>query len=136
MAEETKEIIVDATNAVLGRLVSFAAKQALQGHNVVIVNSEKAIITGSQKDILERYKKKIARGIGSLKGPYFPKMPEDIVKRTVRGMLKYKKGRGGEAFKKVLCFKGVPAKYTAAKKITFEPREIRHVTLEELSKLV
>jgi large subunit ribosomal protein L13 len=50
MAEKEK-MIIDATNATLGRLASFVAKQALQGKKVIIVNSEKAIITGDKKGI-------------------------------------------------------------------------------------
>lgn len=134
--EKGKEIVIDATNGVLGRIAAMAAKQALQGHNIVIVNSEKAIITGTRQDIRERYRVKIAKGIGSLKGPYFPKTSENIMKRTVRGMLNYKKARGAEAFKKVLCYNKVPEKYASAKKITFELKDIKHITLGELSKLI
>lgn len=130
-----KEIVINAENGILGRIASLAAKQALQGHKVVIVNSEKSIITGNKKNILENYRLKIARGIGSLKGPYFPKVPENIMKRTVRGMLKYKRGRGNEAFQNVICFKGIPPQYVSVKKIEFESKDIKSMTLEEVSKL-
>lgn len=134
--EKGKEIVIDAANGILGRIAAMAAKQALQGHNIVIVNSEKAIITGSRQDIRERYRIKVAKGIGSLKGPYFPKTPENIMKRTVRGMLNFRKSRGNEAFKKVICYNKVPEKYASGKKITFEFTEVKHVTLGELSKLI
>ncbi|MBI5148310.1 50S ribosomal protein L13 [Candidatus Pacearchaeota archaeon] len=132
---EVKEIVIDATNATLGRLASFAAKQALLGHKIVIVNSERAIISGSKKDILEKYKRKIKRGIGSLKGPYFPKQPEDILKRTIRGMLKYKRALGNEAFNRVICYKHIPHQYANIKKITTKAKEGKFMTLGELSRL-
>ena len=133
--KQEKEVVINAENGVLGRIASLAAKQALQGHKVVIVNSEKSVITGNKKDIIENYRAKIARGIGSIKGPYFPKTPESIMKRTVRGMLKYKRGRGNDAFQNVICFKGIPIQYVSVKKIEFESKDIKSMTLEEVSKL-
>ncbi len=82
---ENQQAVIDATDAVLGRLASFIAKEALLGKKIVILNSEKAIIKGNKKDIVEDYKRKRARG--SIKGPHFPSNPEMIFKRAVRGML-------------------------------------------------
>ena len=47
------EIIIDATDAALGRMATFAAKQALNGKKVIILNSEDAIITGKKHAILD-----------------------------------------------------------------------------------
>ena len=49
------KLIIDATNATFGRLASYAAKQALQGNDIVILNSEKAIISGRKENIIEKY---------------------------------------------------------------------------------
>ncbi len=43
------KIIINAENGSFGRVASFAAKQALLGNEVTVVNSEKAIITGNKK---------------------------------------------------------------------------------------
>ena len=48
-------IIIDANHGIFGRLCSFAAKKALQGDEVIIVNCEKAIITGNKKDVVKKY---------------------------------------------------------------------------------
>ena len=113
-----QEIIIDATNATLGRLASYVAKQALLGKKIVILNSEKAIITGRKKFTVSHYQERKQRGGRSQRGPFFPKQPERIVKRTIRGMLpNYRAGKGKEAFKRILCFKGVPEKYKDAKMI-------------------
>ncbi len=106
-----EEIIIDATNATLGRMASYAAKQVLLGKKVIILNSEKSIITGRKKFIIEKYKARRKRGGTAMHGPLISKLPERIVKRTIRGMLNYKEGRGREAFKRILCYKGVPGKY-------------------------
>lgn len=39
---------------------------------------------------------------------YFPRRPDHIVKRTIRGMLPYKRERGADAFRRVKVYVGVP----------------------------
>lgn len=133
-----KEIIIDATNATLGRLASYAAKQALQGNKVIILNSEKAIITGRKKATLEKYHERRDRGGNILRGPFFPKQPERILKRAIRGMLPdYRAGRGKEAFKRILCYKGIPENYKDAKAIKAgREKSIAYTALEEVSKRI
>ena len=41
--------IIDGKNAVLGRLASFVAKEALKGEEIVIVNCDEIMITGNKK---------------------------------------------------------------------------------------
>ncbi len=129
------EIIIDAENAVLGRLSSFAAKQALEGKEVRIVNSEKAIIQGGERNILERYRKKRSLGGSSQKGPKYPSLPSKILKRTIRNMLPYKKNKGREALKKVRCYKGVP-KDMEGKKMIKSGRGKKGISLDKISKLL
>lgn len=110
-------LVVDATNATLGRLCSFAAKQALLGKQVIIVNCNKAVVTGKKRTTIEDYKEKRRRGGSSLRGPNFPKNPERIVKRTIRGMLSYTQQRGWDALKRVICYNDVPKEYENEKKV-------------------
>lgn len=132
-----EEIIIDATNATLGRLASYAAKQALQGKKVIILNSEKAIITGRKKFIIKKYQTRRRRGGTAMKGPLISKLPEKIVKRTIRGMLNYKEGRGREAFKRILCFKGIPEKYKDKKMLKAgKEKHCIYVGLEEVSRKI
>ena len=131
----TEKIIIDAENAVLGRLASYAAKQLLKGYEIEIVNSEKAIILGSEKNILERYKRIKARGGSALKGPHFPAQPEKILKRTIRGMLPYRQSRGKEALKRVKCYISVPEKLKD-KKMIKSARGKRGISLGYLAKML
>ncbi len=101
-------MIIDATDLILGRLAAFAAKQALLGETVLIINSEKAIITGSKKYLLDRYTQRIHRGEPH-HGPNYPRRPDFLVRRTIRGMLPYKQFKGEIAFKRIKCFIGKPA---------------------------
>lgn len=133
----THKIIIDATNAILGRLASYAAKQSLLGKEVIIINCDEAVITGSRKNIINHYIEYRTRGGTSLKGPFFPKNPERIVKRTIRGMLSYKQGRGRAAFKRILCYSDAPKEYADAKKIKAGKEKNTNATkLHEVSKIL
>jgi large subunit ribosomal protein L13 len=99
--------IIDADNAVLGRLASVVAKRLLNGEEIIIVNAEKAVIIGNKPYIIEKYKER--RDIGSVrKGPYYPRMPDRIVRRAVRGMLPMKKSHGKEAYRRLKVYMGIP----------------------------
>ncbi|MBS3077833.1 50S ribosomal protein L13 [Candidatus Pacearchaeota archaeon] len=131
----TEKIIIDAEGGVMGRIAAFAAKQALFGKEVVIVNCEHAAITGSPRRIIEGYQQKRGRGGTAQRGPYFPKSPERVMKRTVRGMLSHTQFRGRAAFKRVICYDAVPAEYQASKKTSMK-REIKtkSINLARLSR--
>ncbi|RLJ08912.1 MAG: 50S ribosomal protein L13 [Candidatus Aenigmatarchaeota archaeon] len=130
------EVFIDAMNKVAGRLASLAAKESLKGKSVYIFNAEKAIITGNPKYILEHYKDKISRG-DPYKGPFYPRPPDKMLRRMIRGMLPYKKPRGREAYKRVKVFISVPKEYsektfTKFEELDREPKT-RRITLGQLS---
>jgi len=133
----TEKIVIDAENATMGRLASFSAKQALLGKEVAIVNVEKAIITGNRKDILETYKQKRRRHGSSLKGPIFSRDTEKIFKRTIRGMLSWKRGRGIAALDRIRCYKGVPGELESVKKIKAgKVKGNKFMKIEEVAELL
>jgi len=132
-----RQIVIDAENSVVGRLSSFAAKKALEGNQIIVLNSEKAIFVGKPKDILEKYLKRFRLGHGVQKGPLYPRKPEMILRRAIRGMIGRKKTKGRNAFKRVKCFVGIPEKYKNAEKISVaKKRVLNFITLRELSKLI
>ncbi|WP_456467830.1 50S ribosomal protein L13 [Archaeoglobus sp.] len=120
--------VIDASGHILGRLSSKIAKRLLNGEKIVVVNAEKAVITGEKYMVFERYKEKYDRG-SKEKGPYFPRHPEKIFKRTVRGMLPWKSSRGREAYRSLRVFMGVPDEL---KGMNFE--KIEDAMLEKVSK--
>jgi large subunit ribosomal protein L13 len=129
-------IIIDADGATLGRLCTIAAKKLLKGEEIAIINSEKAIISGKKDSIKNNYKKK--RDIGTYrKGPFFPRMPDQIVKRTIRGMIPYQTPHGRAAFKRLKCYIGLSDEFKDKKiqKIKeVEKFPIDYITVEELSR--
>ena len=100
-------IVYDADGHILGRLSSVVAKQLLEGDKIEIVNIEKAVISGNKKNILSHYQKRVKRG-DPHKGPFFPRSPVGIFKRSVRGMLPMKKSKGKYAFRNLKAHIGVP----------------------------
>ncbi len=109
-----RKIIIDATDLILGRLASVAAKNAMLGMEVVVVNSEKAVVSGNKYSTIAHYKVKRKRGTPA-KGPFFPKKPDMFVRRTIRGMLPHRQGKGRAAFHNVMCHIGVPAEFAGEK---------------------
>ena len=128
--------IIDAEGATLGRVSTIVAKRLLEGQEVFVINSEKAIISGKKPMIKKRYKQK--REVGTYrKGPFFPRTPERIVKRTIRGMIPYQTPHGRTAFKRLKCYIGVPKEFEGKKFESIKSAEkqpVDFVTVEELSK--
>lgn len=127
--------IIDGTNAVLGRLASYSAKQALLGEEIVILNCEKVIITGNKEDIRERFEAKRRRIGSGQKGPKHSRLAHLIVKRAIRGMLSHRSGRGKEAFGKIMCYDDVPEQFKDAKKIIgSKEKKAKFMLIEEITK--
>lgn len=129
--------IYDASNQILGRLSSLIAKGLLKGEKIFVVNCEKSVISGNPKHTISVYLEKIQKG-DVKHGPFFPKTPDEIFRRTVRGMLPWKKPKGRKAFKNLKVFIGLPEEF---KNKTLEKVEstdasrlkTKYITLEDLS---
>ncbi len=130
-------LVIDASNAILGRLSAYIAKQLLLGKSIAVTNCNKILITGRQTTTTKNYQQKVRRGGSGLKGPIFPKTPEKILKRTIRGMLEYRKGRGKGAFAHLRCYNNSPKEFEAqAQAFKQKPIQTRTITLQQLSKLI
>jgi large subunit ribosomal protein L13 len=127
--------IIDAEGAILGRLCTSVAKRLLKGEEIRVVNAEKAIVSGKKAMIKAHYKHE--REVGTYrKGPFYPRMPDQIVKRTVRGMIPYQEPHGRAAFKRLKCYIGVPKIYTGQsfeKITTAEKHPADYMTIQEIA---
>lgn len=104
-------MIINAENLILGRMATYAAKKALLGEKVDIINCEKAIITGNKKNIFEKYKK-LSLDIGTqFKGPFIHRLPDRFVRRVIRGMLPYHQEKGKLAFSRIMCYISIPNEF-------------------------
>lgn len=120
-------MIVDAKDLIVGRLATVVAKKALMGEKIDVVNCEKAIITGRKKEIFARLKEKADRG-SPLKGPYFQAMPDRFVRKAIRGMLPYDQYKGKIAYKRIMCYIGVPDEFRNQKIETIKNASISNST--------
>jgi len=132
------EKIIDANGAIFGRLCSYVAKRALEGEEIIIVNSEKAVISGNKKEIIERYKNIRAKGGHSQKGPKYSKVSYKMLKRGIRGMLPdHRKGQGKLALKRITCHNKVPEEFKDKKIIKIKNKiPQKYIELEELSQRI
>jgi large subunit ribosomal protein L13 len=129
-------IIIDADGLTLGRLSTNAAKRLIKGEEITIINSEKAIISGKKASLKNIYTHKREQGTYR-KGPFFPRTPDQIVKRTIRGMIPYQKSHGRAAFKKLKCYIGIPKEFEGKKFETIKEAKkqpVDYMTIEELSR--
>ncbi len=132
--------VVDATGLVLGRAASLIAKRLLNGERIVVVNAEQSVVTGDRAMVLETYRAHRARG-SKRTGPHFPRYPDRIFRRTVRGMLPHLKTRGQEALDRLQVHIGVPAEFSGHPHQSLEGARIRPalrrpLTLAEISRLL
>lgn len=133
-------VIIDASNLVLGRLASFAAKHALQGDEVIVFNAENAVISGTKANIVEEAKRRLkTRTLASQwKAPTHPRRPDTYVRRVIRGMLPRRKPKGSAALKRVRVYIGTPEEYRDKSTVKIpeaEASKLRcsYITVGELS---
>ena len=133
VAEFDADTVVDARDCILGRVASQVAERALEGERIAVVNAERAVITGSEEQLTEKYRER--RAHGSDRGPHYPKRPDRIFKRSIRGMVPYKRPRGRTALENVRVYVGNP--YDEAERLDDTSLDrlsnIRFVTLGEIS---
>ena len=134
---EKNIVVIDGAGIPMGRLASYAAKEALFGKEIVIVNANDVLIVGNKKDIYNKYYERVKRGGYGLKGQRIIRTPERILKRTVRGMFSHKQTRGKEAFDRIKSYNQVPEQFKGAEKISLEKSKSRRaVTLKELATML
>jgi large subunit ribosomal protein L13 len=119
-------IVINGENLVVGRVATLIAKKALLGETVRVVNCEKMFITGSRKYLEDEAYRKRQQGTWS-KGPFFYRQPDRFVRRIIRGMLPHKTARGMSAYKRVLCYIGMPEEFKNEKPLTFENASIKNI---------
>ncbi len=106
------QYILNADNRVFGRIASRAAHLALEGHTIHVIHCEKSVLTGSPARAIENLQNHINLTVkgNPLRSPKYSKMPDQILRIAIRGMLPKKSKRGRNALARVHVHIGVPAK--------------------------
>ena len=132
-------IVVDGKGLILGRVASFVAKELLKGNEVHLINSESLIISGDKKAIVDKYlvRRSLQHKGNPEKSPKWPKQPNMLVKRIIRGMLPYKKAKGRKAYKRLKVHIGNPGYDKAEKVERAKPNNVvKYLTVKELCKMI
>ena len=102
--------VLNAENKILGRAASEIAQIAKNtDEEIAVVNSEHVAISGTKEKVLDDYKTKYDRGRRDI-GPYFPKRPDKIFKRTIKNMTSNNK-KGREQESQIKTYLGVPEEF-------------------------
>ena len=136
--------VYDARDKVLGRLASRVAKDLMSGRSVAVINAEKAFISGNRKMIAKRYRVRLRlqEKENPEHSPYWPRRPDMLVRRIIRGMLPYhKKPSGKSAYKRLRVFVGAPKELNGLKPIEIKTKTpksmyVGYVYVGDLSKLL
>jgi len=135
---KTPVTLVNADGLIVGRMSSKVAKRLLNGEKVIIVNAEKAVLSGKKKSKVTEAKEFLEVG-APRKGPFHYRRPDRILRKTVRGMLPFKQPKGKQAYKKLKVFIGVPEDLKGQHMITLKEAQAAklkgpYFTLAELAK--
>jgi len=130
--------VIDAKGLILGRMASVVAKRLLQGESIVIVNAAEAVISGKRLSIVREAKEFLQVG-HPRKGPFHPRRPDQIVRRTIRGMLPRRKWKGRQALKRLRVHIGVPEELRGVEMETIpearaEKLKCPYITVGQLAK--
>ena len=136
--------VIDGAGHVIGRLASVVAKRLLMGEDIVIVNADKAIVRGRREVILAEYMKRRRRGSTTSKmrgiGPFYPRRPDMILRRTISRMLPHQQARGRDALKRLRVYMDVPPAHAGQALEVVEEAKRRPqgpvMTLGEVSRLL
>ena len=123
-------MIINGEGLIMGRLASLVSKKLLNGEEIIILNAEKIIISGNKEWAYAKYKQRLDRASISnprKMGPKFPRRPEDIFRRAVRGMLPYRKTSGREAYKRLKVFVGIPDAYEESEMFEMQEAKAKHI---------
>jgi large subunit ribosomal protein L13 len=133
-------LVLDAKNQILGRLASFTAKRALSGEMVVVLNAEKAVISGRRISIVDEAKRRLeTRTLGTqTNAPVHQRRPDLYLRRVVRGMLPWKKAKGRAAFHRIHVYMGIPEEFSGRPLVKIPGADASklsspYVTLEDLA---
>lgn len=115
-------IVIDAEGAVVGRLAAVIAKKLLLGDQVIVVNGEKTVFSGPEKRVSLVYlkRRRMQNKADPEKTAKWPRRPDYLLKKIVKGMLPHKTSRESTALHKLTVFVGVPEKYAGVPKESFK----------------
>jgi large subunit ribosomal protein L13 len=119
--------VINADGLILGRMASRIAKRLLEGEQVVVVNAEKAVLSGRKRSKVNEAKEFLDVG-GVNRGPFHYRRPDRIVRKAVKGMLPIRQPKGIQAYRRLQVFIGVPDNVKDQKMETLADAQAKKLT--------
>ncbi|MCW3999981.1 MAG: 50S ribosomal protein L13 [Candidatus Bathyarchaeota archaeon] len=117
-AKAPQATLVNAEGLIVGRMGSKVAKMLLNGQEVIILNSEKAVFSGKRKSKIAEAHLFLEVGAPE-RGPFHYRRPDRYLRKTLRGMLPIKQPKGKNAYKRLKTYLGVPLEFKDKEMVTF-----------------
>lgn len=125
-------VVIDAKGAVVGRLSASVAKRLLEHESVVIVNAEKAVISGHPREVVDIYRRRreMTDKANPELGAKWPRRPDFLLRRIIRGMLPKRAYRQSEALKRLRVHMGQPAGIDDAQAFANQSKDLSNRFIE------
>ncbi|KAI5149526.1 large subunit ribosomal protein L13Ae [Enteropsectra breve] len=126
-----KDLIIDGTDHVAGKLSAFIAKKLLEGYSITVLCTENIKFTGPLHRQIGKYRSfKDKRCLyNPERGPFHWREPSKYFTKIVRGMLPRKTVRGTEAFNRMTCYEGIPKQFEGVDRVKV-PQSLIQVTAD------
>ena len=141
VAKEGNTLYIDASEQIAGRMCSIVARELLAGKRVIVLNAEKALVSGRSSSVFRQWQARleIYSHVNPIYGPIHPRRPDNIIRRMVRGMVPKTKSSGKMAMGRLRVYMGVPEKYAGVKTSKFDHAVAKrpipnYTTIAEISK--
>lgn len=131
--------VINGDGLILGRVVSYIAKNAMKGERFHVKNAEMMVISGSRNEIVAKYVKRrnLRNKANPEHSPKWPKRPDYLVKRVLKGMLPFAKASGKSAYRNVMIYMGDEGPKVEGEHVEFgdsfkKDKLIKYITVLEL----
>jgi large subunit ribosomal protein L13 len=118
-------LVVDVSNQVAGRIASVIAKRLLEGENVVVINAERAVLSGSRASVVTAYKDRLGlrTATSPWKGPFHAREPHRMLHRIIRGMIPWDRTHGRLVMQRLRVYTGTPEGLTITRRLELHGSE-------------
>lgn len=132
-----KELVIDGTDHVAGKLAAFIAKKALEGYTIHVLCAEGLILTGPMHRHVSMYRSYLNKRniVNPARGAFHYKEPSKYFWKIFRNMTGRRTSRGKEAANRISVYEGIPKQFENVERLVV-PKALREVTTDVNRKYV
>jgi large subunit ribosomal protein L13Ae len=114
-----RELVIDGTDHIAGKLGAFIAKKALEGYTIHVLCSEKLVFTGPMHRHVAIYKSYLNKRniVNPARGAFHYKEPSKYFRKVFRNMACRKTVRGKEAAARIFVYEGIPKQFESVERM-------------------